>query len=150
MRAVVLPYRAPLPLLDKGPSASSSPVPAHRVAVCCVPGSLGRLTSRLCVLKLDPCAQHFANTPGLGETATRLMRRCAIEYFAHRAEARVEQMVGNRRKIRLGERRVAIYTKVRQGEGSEKPTPHRTLVIRAIPVPGVSFVPRDIGHIHRT
>ena len=85
--------------------------------------------SHLLPAKLFPCAQHFADGPGLGDAAARLMRRIAIEYFRECAKA-----IGisrSRKRFEKSQRReaVSVYAKVRQREWTKKPSPHGSLVI---------------------
>src|SRR5207244_5495196 len=83
---------------------------------------------------LRPGAQHFGNTPGLRNAATRVVRFPGIEHFANGADARFVQMLGKpHEKFTRRGSIVRMHFQPCVDEWPDQPRPNRALMIGAVP-----------------
>ena len=82
--------------------------------------------------KFRPSTEDFADGPGLRDATAGSVRRIAIEDFRERTEAVGRDVPAKRIENTERGRAVLVHAKVRKRKRTEKPTPHRALMIRSV------------------
>src|SRR5271168_4830283 len=103
------------------------------------------LSLRDLALEINPGAQYLSDAPGLRETASRSVRRVTIKDLADRAYAGGVQMLGNGLEQGLRKAGIPKHAKVRAGEGSEQPRPHRAHVVGGVAMPRITGVGSNVS-----